>query len=236
MRTSSGNSSSAALRRTTLFIGPVKTALNKTIGCGTLTWTELCEVVLDVEIALNNCPLCYVEDDIQLPVLTPNSLLFLRSNQQPELKPYHLREFDPRRRAKYLQRCKQAFGTMWTTEYLQRLKERHRMKHKGQTTPLAKGEVVVIKDEERNRNKWKIGIVEDLISGRDGIVRAAKLRAGKGTLERAVQHLYPLELSCDRENVQAPLQLNPLAPTFRPRRDAAVAARYRIQDANIDAD
>ena len=89
------------------------------------------------------------------------------------------------------------------------------MKHKGQTTPLAKGEVVVIKDEERNRNKWKIGIVDDLISGRDGIVRAAKLRAGKGTLERAVQHLYPLELSCDRENVKAPPQLNPEAPQPR---------------------
>ena len=45
-------------------IGLVKTALNKTIGCGMLTWTELCEVVLDVEIALNNRPLRYVEDDI----------------------------------------------------------------------------------------------------------------------------------------------------------------------------
>ena len=209
-------------------IGLIKTALNKTIGCGMLTWTELCEVVLDVEIALNIRPLCYVEDDIQLPVLTPNSLLFLRSNQLPELEPHHLREFDLRRRAKYLRRCKQALWTRWTTEYLRGLRERHRMKHKGQTTPLAKGEVVIIKDEERNRNKWKIGIVEDLISGRDGIVRAAKLRAGKGTLERAVQHLYPLELSCDRENVQAPLQLNPEAPTFRPRRDAAVAAPHRI--------
>ena len=78
------------------------------------TWTELCEVVLDVEIALNIRPLCYVEDDIQLPVLTPNSLLFLRSNQLPELKPHHLREFDPRRRAKYLRRCKQA---LWTNIY-----------------------------------------------------------------------------------------------------------------------
>ena len=166
-----------------------------------LTRTELCEVVLDVEIALNNRPLCYVEDDIQLPVLTPNSLLFLRSNQLPELEPHHLREFDLRRRAKYLRRCKQALWTRWTTEYLRGLRERHRMKHKGQTTPLAKGEVVIIKEEERNRNKWTIRFVEDLISGRNGIVRAAKPRSGKGTLERAVQHLYPLELSCDREIV-----------------------------------
>ena len=91
-------------------IGLVKTALNKTIGCGMLTWTELCEVVLDVEIALNNRPLCYVEDDIQLPVLTPNSLLFLRSNQLPELEPHHLREFHLRRRAKYLRRCNRLCG------------------------------------------------------------------------------------------------------------------------------
>ena len=62
-----------------------------------LTWTELCEVVLDVEIALNNRLLCYFEDDIQLPVLTPKSLLFLRSNHLPELEPHHLREFDLRR-------------------------------------------------------------------------------------------------------------------------------------------
>ena len=125
------------------------------------------EVVLDMEIALNNRSLYYVEDDIQLSVLTANSLLFLWSNHLPELEPHHLREFDLRKRAKYLRRCKQTLWTRWTTKYLQWLRERHRMKHMNQTTPLAKGEVVIIKDEKRNRNKWKIGIVEDLISGRD---------------------------------------------------------------------
>lgn len=42
----------------------MKTALNQ---------TELYEVVLDVEIAYNNCSLHYIEDDIQLPVLTSAS-------------------------------------------------------------------------------------------------------------------------------------------------------------------
>ena len=73
-----------------------------------LTWADLCEVVLDVEIALNNRLLCYLEDDIQLPVLTPNSLLFLLSNQLSELEPHLLGEVDLRRRARYLQKCKQA--------------------------------------------------------------------------------------------------------------------------------
>ena len=146
----------------------VKTALNKTIGSGMLTLTALCEVVLDVEIASNNRTLCYVE----VIVPTPNSMLFLQSNQLPKLAPHHLREFDQRRRANYLQKCKHALWFRWTAEYLRGLRERNRMKSKGQNIPI-------IKDEERNRNKWKIGIEEGLISGREGTVRAAKLQAGK---------------------------------------------------------
>ena len=37
------------------------------------------------------------------------------------------------------------------------------------------------------RNTWKLGIIEELIIGRDRIVRAEKMRTGKGILERAVQ-------------------------------------------------
>lgn len=42
--------------------GIVKQAFNKSVGNGTLTWTELQDVLLDVEVALNNRPLSYVED------------------------------------------------------------------------------------------------------------------------------------------------------------------------------
>ena len=64
----------------------------------------------------------------------------------------------------------------------------------------SKGEVVIIKSEEKNRAQWKLGVIEDLITGRDGVIRGAKL---KSLLERPIQHLYPLELSCDK-SVQTP--------------------------------
>ena len=67
-------------------IGLVKRALYKSIGGGLLTWAELQDVLLDIEVALNNRPLIYVEDDPQLPVLTPNSLLFGKPNILPELE------------------------------------------------------------------------------------------------------------------------------------------------------
>ena len=74
--------------------------------------------------------------------------------------------------------------------------------------------------------------MEEPIAGRDGSVRAVRLRAGKKHLERAVQQLYPLELSCDmlKDSAAPSSMLNPKAKTFRPRRDAAVAAGLRVQD------
>ena len=42
-----------------------------------------------------------------------------------------------------------------------------------------------------------MGIVVELFKGKNGNVRAAKIRCGKSELERAVQHLYPLHLHCD---------------------------------------
>ena len=201
-----------------------------------LTWTELCEVVLEVETQLNRRPLSYVEDDVQLPLLTPASFLFQKSNRLPEREPWREEDFDLRKRAKYLKTCKDALWRRWSREYLVALRERHNLKHEGHATPLSKGDVVIIKDDDRNRNKWKLGIVEDLIAGRDGVVRVAKLRAGKTTLERAIQQLYPLELTCNRATVESSVQLNPGAPAFRPRRDAAVAANLRIQDIATETD
>ena len=90
---------------------------------------------------------------------------------------------------------------------------------------------MLIKGEERNRAKWKFWIVTNLIRGQDGIVRGAILRAGRDPLERAVQHIYPMELQCDR--YVDPLtnrDLNPDAPISRPRRTASVISSLRIRN------
>ena len=74
-----------------------------------------------------------------------------------------------------------------------------------------------------------LGIVQELFPGRDGVVRAVKLRSDRNFLERPVQHVYPLQLSCDSV-VRAPVrELNADAPVFRPRRLAAIQAEERIR-------
>ena len=214
-------------------VGLFKRAFYKVIGGGVLTWSELSEVVLDVETHLNRRPLSYVEDDVQLPLLTPSSFMFQRSIRLPERQPWREEDHDLRKRQRYLRTYKDALWRRWTHEYLTALRERHTHIVSGKPRPLNVGDVVIIRSEDKNRGKWPLGIVEELFEGRDGKVRAVKLRAGKTFLERPIQHLYPLELACDKvpERAAAPPQLNAAAPVFRPRRDAAVAATLRIYDA-----
>ena len=133
-------------------IGLMKAAFYKVVGQGSLSWTELTEVLLDVEITLNNRPLTYMEEDVQLPPLTPNSLLFINTNVLPELAPYHLEEKNIRKRAKFLQQCKRAVWKRWTTKYLPALREQHRLKSGGPGRTITEGEVVIIKSTNRNRN------------------------------------------------------------------------------------
>ena len=50
---------------------------------------------------------------------------------------------------------------------------------------MKKGDVVIMQSDERRRDKWH--------EGRDGVVRAVKLRAEKTYFERTVNNLYQLD-------------------------------------------
>ena len=157
----------------------MKQALYKSIGKGNLRWEELDSVILDIETTLNARPLSYVEDDVQMPLLTPATMLFGQPNLVPEEDPEQIEQSDLRKRARYLQRCKGVLWSRWSSEYLKALRERHNLNHKTREMKLTVGEVVLIKGEERNRGRWKIGVIDKLIPGRDGVVRTVCLRAGK---------------------------------------------------------
>ena len=162
--------------------------------------------------------------------MTPNSLQFVGITQLPELEHYHETEPDLRKRAKYLKKYKEHVWNRWTKEYVRELRERHNLKHHAKSFFLAFGDVVIIYTEERNRNKWPEGVVEELYKGRDGVVRGVKIKTPTGHLERAVQQLYPLELSCDISSSSNSDKLNPAAAVFRPAREATAVARIRIQE------
>ena len=109
-------------------VGLVKQCLYKSTGRANLSQKEFEEIVLDIEVTLNKRPLMYVEEDIQMPVLTPHALLY----GQPLLLPEEdldedVPEINTRQRC--INRCKDATWPRWTKEYLKALRERHNMLH-----------------------------------------------------------------------------------------------------------
>ena len=74
-----------------------------------------------------------------------------------------------------------------------------------------------------------------MFKGQDGVVRGVRLLAGKSYLEQSIQFLYPLELTCDVNPVKSDTnidetKLNIKAKEFRPKRNAAVIAKLKIQE------
>ena len=69
---------------------------------------------------------------------------------------------------------------------------------------IAVRDVVIVKDDNVKRCFWKLAVVEQLIEGKDGHVRAAVIKVGESnssrkgvTLKRSIKHLYPIEVKAD---------------------------------------
>ena len=48
---------------------------------------------------------------------------------------------------------------------------------------------------ESPRNTWKLAVIEELITGRDGLVHATKIKTSQGRTNRPIAKLVPLEVS-----------------------------------------
>ena len=118
-------------------------------------------------------------------------------------------------------------------EYLANLRERHAYECKKQnrrtSDVITEGDVVLIHEKDLPRISWKMGIVETLHRGKDGLTRAAAVRTTNGVSNRAVAKLYPLELNVGIS--RTPTTENELSiPTRRSVRNAAQKAKQRIQN------
>ena len=98
------------------------------------------------------------------------------------------------RRWKYRQRLVTSFWNSWRRDYLLDLKSAHRC-DTPQPTPLKAGDVVLIGEDNLPRQTWKLGKIEELFPGRDGLVRSCSVRTASGTLlRRPIQLIYCLEI------------------------------------------
>ena len=100
-----------------------------------MTWDELAELMLDIEIQINRRPLSYVEDDLELPTLTPATFLYQRSNLLPVEETWRIESNDLSKRAKYLLACENDLWKRWKREYLAALRETQHASRQKQIPP-----------------------------------------------------------------------------------------------------
>ena len=97
----------------------MKGLLSKAIGRGFLTYSELEEVLLDAECAMNNRSLCHQSEDFENNVITPTILLRGRPARLLEEDLQKLNEeVNVTKRQMYLKRCKEQLRKRWMQEYL----------------------------------------------------------------------------------------------------------------------
>ena len=188
-------------------VGMTKAVLYKSFGKARLSFDQLKEIVLEAEVILNNRPLGYLEDDIQLPPLTPNMLIHGTNITLPEDIVDDDPEYGepiPARLARHLQRCKDALWKRWTSEYMRALRERHNC-YQGDSPSLKVGDIVQVKEDKKNRGEWRLAVVVHVVKKGETVLGARLRMSNNKILERPLQHLYPLELrvEMDRNNETA---------------------------------
>ena len=97
------------------------------------------------------------------------------------------------------------FWTMWTAEYIRNLPP---WKGPQGKTGLKSGCMVLVQDDQRPRLTWPLGVVTQLIPGKDGVVRTVKVKMASGELVRSVPRVHDLEFGSSAVN-NAPRHVPP---------------------------
>ena len=214
-------------------IGLIKSCLMRVLGRAKISFKEFKESLLDVEATLNNRPLTYLDEEFGPEALTPNHLIHGRripmiAYEQLESES----EVEATRRWKHLQKQLQHFWKRWNREYISSLREHHRLN----STPkklLKSGAIVLIQQEGVSRSRWKLGRVDRLIKGKDGVIRGAVLKVVSNdriyTVERPLQKLCLLELYAEELTVKED-NVDENEPLRRSTRDAAAIANVKIKN------
>ncbi len=182
----------------------MKRCLRKVLGNARLGFDELTTVLSEVESTLNSRPITYQYEGLEEALTPPHSLFGYRLSPIAEnIDVSLIDDFNDNdtltNRFEYLSRIMSHFWKRWKHEYLFDMREFHRQKSNTAKSNISVGDVVLIQDEGKKRGLWKMGLIKNLFTGQDGIVRGAvvrKSRNGKNeTLKLSILKRFPLELS-----------------------------------------
>jgi hypothetical protein len=171
-------------------VGMVKSQLPVMTSHATFNQQKLQTILVEVEAVLNSRPIGELDDGT---VLTPGHLLI---GKRPLCWPglgavlpgmcVSERQLWFRREA-----ALDTFWSAWRKTYLAVLQRR--FSSGGCAVKLAVGRRVLLHDESSSRSHWKVGVIREVLPGRDGVVRNVLVDVDGTEYRRAVQRLSLLE-------------------------------------------
>lgn len=203
----------------------VKSHLRKSVGFRSLCRTELATLLCEIEACINSRPITFVGDTVDAPEpLTPSHFLTGRKHGEvSERVPADpLDDNDMRALTGSVNQSAEQFWQRWSQEYLRNLPTGSRKVRSPKS--LQKDSVVLIQEDNLPRLSWRMGRVEELLPGTDGLVRCVKIRTMRGSIVRPVQRLHVLEMVPevsefgDQSNFSNPQPVHEPTPAAEPRK------------------
>jgi hypothetical protein len=171
-------------------IKQVKSAIRIVVGNQNLFWNEMSTVFAEVKSLINGRPVGYPSNDPNdLQPLTPNHFLIGRASNSVPHGSFERSDILSRR-FEFIQSIVQQFWQRLIREYLPMLQKRGKWRLKERQMKV--GDLVLMVDYETPRGKWKLGRVEEVYPGKDGVVRNVLLKTQHGQYKRSVQKLCVL--------------------------------------------
>ena len=211
-------------------VGVVKSVLRKALAHTALDFHHMEAVLFETEQIVNQRPLTTITTDMDQKVITPQD--FISSNPRRNLpftegmdpndvdyNPEANRRSDILASYKVAQHHLDEAWRIWSTEYLQQLRQQHvryKFPDPRSAVPIVPtvGSVVIVWEKYMPRSQWKTGRIQSLKVSDDGQVRSATVLVfdGKTTksMVRAITQLYPLELDIGVDDgTTPPSDVNP---------------------------
>ena len=173
-----------------------KNAIRKVPGPAYITFEAYVCILCEAETTISDQPITFVDSNINnMNPLTPSWSTSWSTNKNPTLwtvrmwwleGPLLWQQTHPLlERNKQLCKTLARFWNKWMNEYLMTLRERYGQHHKTRDTEnnITPGDIVLVHADVKKHLRWDMPVIQSLITGNDGIARAAiiKIRTGHTT-------------------------------------------------------
>lgn len=183
----------------------IKDPLRKTLGKSVVNEDQLRTLLMEIVAVVNDRPLTTVtEDPNDLDPLTP--AMFIRGTknttfpEEGEITSQALQN-----QWRHMKNLKESLQGRFRREYLGHLVEHTKDSNKFRQADISVDDVVLIEVNNKKRIEWPMGRILELMPDSDGVSRVARIRTKNGCITRALQRLYPLEMSKPQEKPESTL-------------------------------